>query len=313
MIQKEHVLEAVKMRDYVVPSDLIRQFNVNTFIIGAVLSDLVNDKKLAITTVKIGGSPAYYAPEKKENIQQLVKYLNEKDKVTFTILQAKKVLADAEQTPLVRVSLRAIKDYAKPIEVTANGETKLFWKWYLATDQEVQDGIRVSLLSSSQHKEVVVSQQVQPAQPIVQQSLEKIEKLSSDILVSKKQPKQKKLKEVKQEDAQQYLSPLPQDAFVQFVQSFLQKKGIAVQSLSLVKKLEVEGIISIPTAFGPVLYFCKAKQKKKCTETELGAAFIAGQLKKLPTLLLFSGEFSKKVTDKIENEYPNLKLLKMEE
>ena len=311
MIQKEHVLEAVKMKDYVVPSDLIRQFNVNTFIIGAVLSDLVSDKKLIATTVKIGGSPAYYAPEKKENIQQLVKYLNEKDKTTFTLLQNKKVLADTDQTPLVRVSLRTIKDYAKPIEVTINNETKLFWKWYLATDQEVQDGIRVSLLSSPQKEVIVPQQTVQPAQTVIHQSLEKITPAAS--LPLKKQPRQRKLKEVTQEIPQQALAPLPLDAFVQTVQSLLQKKGIAVHSLSLVKKGEVEGVVSIPTAFGPVTYFCKAKQKKKCTETELGAAFIAGQLKKLPTLLLFSGDISKKMNDGIERDYPNLKLLNMEE
>ena len=108
MIDKEHVLEVVRMKGLVVPSDLIRDFRTDTFIIGAVLSDLVHEKKLNVTAVKIGGSPVYYPPEQKEKIQDLFRYLNEKDKTTYELLKQQKVLSDTEQTPIVRVSLRNI-------------------------------------------------------------------------------------------------------------------------------------------------------------------------------------------------------------
>jgi len=61
----------------------------------------------------------------------LNKYLNEKDQRAYETLKKEKVLKDVELAPLLRVSLRSIKDYAKAIEVNDNNQTHLFWVWYL--------------------------------------------------------------------------------------------------------------------------------------------------------------------------------------
>ncbi|MEK6920879.1 MAG: hypothetical protein AABX82_03270, partial [Nanoarchaeota archaeon] len=172
MIDKQQVLSVVRMKGLVVPADLVREFHADTFIMGAVLSDLVHDKTIGITTVKIGGSPVYYPVENKEKLVDLYKYLNEKDKSTYVLLRDTKILLDTEQSPLVRFSLRNIKDYAKPIEVTAAGETKLFWKWYLATEQEVQEGLRT--LFSSQQTPVALAPVQQIISPLQQPSVSKI-------------------------------------------------------------------------------------------------------------------------------------------
>jgi len=80
------------------------------------------------------------------------------------------VVLDTEQSPLLRVSLRTIKDYAKPIEVTANGQTYLFWKWYLATEDIVNELVR---------KELGI-RPVAPKEELVQESKEQSQEEKKD-------------------------------------------------------------------------------------------------------------------------------------
>ncbi len=281
MINKEEVLLAVKAKGYVVPSDLIKQFHLDTFIMGAVLSDLVSEKKLFISSVKIGGSPVYYVPEAKEKLQELFKYLNEKDKQTYLLLQERIVLEDAVQTPLLRVSLRALKDYAKPLEVTSHGETKLFWKWYLAPEDTVNQNIRALLFS-----EPAPQLQTPPHTEPTQQATLSVE------------PQELKLKKQKEQQ--------PAEDFVQTVTSFFKEKNISFRDIIIIKKGEVDCIVEVPSPLGTIEYYCKAKNKKRCTEGEIASAFVAAQLKKLPALFLTQGEIPKKI--KIQ-DYPNMKIL----
>ncbi|MBI5003004.1 hypothetical protein HZC31_06465 [Candidatus Woesearchaeota archaeon] len=324
MIDKNQVLEVVRTKGYVVPSDLIREFRTDTFVMGAVLSDLVHDKKLGITSVKIGGSPAYYAIEQKEKLQDLFKYLHEKDRGTFELLRQQKVVLDTEQSPLFRVSLRAIKDYAKPIEVTANGQTYLFWKWYLATEQEINDSLRshfsrltaITPVSPAPPPLASYQQPVAPLQSVVQTAPLQV---SAEQLVSKKAPerRQKKVAQqqplvVPQEAPPAVLVPAD-DTFAQRVAVFFQTKNMQLLQFSVVKKGEIDCIVAVPTPFGSVQYYCKAKNKKKCSEGEIATAFVAGQMKKLPSLLLAPGEFPKKLLLSIDKDYPNMKLVQMED
>lgn len=322
MIDKNQVLEVVRVKGYVVPSDLTHEFRADTFVIGAVLSDLVHDKKLGITSVKIGGSPAYYALEQKEKLQDLFKYLNEKDRGTFELLRQQKVLADNEQSPLFRVSLRTIKDYAKPIEVTANGQTYLFWKWYLASEQEINEGLRsyfsrisaaVPVVPSSP---VVLPPPVAPLPPSVQ--------VQTPLVIVKPSLKKSPERKQKKISQQQPLVVVPQEAppavfipvddpFAQRVAVFFQTKNIGLLAFSVVKKGEIDCVIAVPTPVGFVQYYCKAKNKKKCSEGEIATAFVAGQMKKLPSLLLASGEFPKKLLATLDKDYPNMKLVQMED
>ncbi len=330
MIDKNQVFELVQAKGYVVPSDLIRQFHVDTFIMGAVLSDLVHDKKLAVSTVKIGGSPVYYPPEQKQKLVELFRYLNEKDRGTFSLLQEQKVLLDEAQTPLLRVSLRTIKDYAKPIEVTANGVTHLFWKWYLATDEEVHGLLKNLLVPLHAVKSVQpIPPIISPPAPLVQAVSEPIAPPLEKKKIKKSAPKQELQKpEASKQETLQELAPAsflpstqPQqllskqlpldDPFAQDVAQFFAKKGMRLSDFTLLKKGEIDCLVEIPSPIGSILYFCKAKNKKKCSEGEVATAFVAAQLKKLPAMLLTPGELPKKVQQKVATEYPNMKILQL--
>ncbi|PIN78608.1 hypothetical protein COV16_05780 [Candidatus Woesearchaeota archaeon CG10_big_fil_rev_8_21_14_0_10_34_8] len=330
MIDKDNVLQVVKMKGYVVPSDLTRQFHVDTFIMGAVLSDLVREKKLIISHVKVGRSPVYYPPEHKSKLQDLYNYLNEKDKQVYDLLKKEKVLRDTDQSPLIRVSLKTMRDYSKPIEVTVGDKTQIFYKWYLATDQEVHSALTNILASDikstqSENKSAIlnpiierklVEEKVVIEKPIVKENPIKKEVVGGPVI--KEKPAESKIID-KKEETQKHLEeadvPLNlqfDDQFAQEVVSYFTKKDIQIIHFKIIKKGEIDCVVKIPSPVGNITYFCKAKKKKKCNEGDIATAFVAAQMKKLPVLLLTPGIFPKKVMHKLPVEYPNTKVLQLE-
>ncbi len=329
MIDKEEVFQTIKTKGYVIPSDLTRQFRLDTFMVGAVLSDLVREKRLLISRVKIGGSPVYYIPEQREKLQNLSSYLNEKDKGTYQFLKEELVLCDTEQTPLVRVSLRNIKDYAKPIEVTVAGQTQLFWKWYLATDAEVHATITALL-----HRKFPQPSEKKPEDekialpsPSVEKQPSLLQEKQREFLQKKKpQKKQPAEKRIVQkpalEEVQHHLSfeasvvsqqPVfeSNDPFAHVVQDYFQTKQIQLVHFKTIKKGELECIVKVPSPLGAITYYCKAKKKKSCTEGDLATTFVAAQLRKLPALFLTTGQIPKKFSLQTVQDYPNLKIIQL--
>jgi hypothetical protein len=329
MIDKEEIFQVIKVKGYVIPSDLTRQFRLDTFMIGALLSDLVREKKLQISRVKIGSSPVYYILEQREKLQDLYSYLSEKDKQTYQLLKKELVLCDAEQTPLVRVSLRNIKDYAKPIEVTVAGQTQLFWKWYLTTDTEVHATIATLFnrkfpqhpQKTPEEKKIVLQAPSIEKQPVLLQEKQR-EPLRKQKL-QKKQPSEKRIVQEPVPDAVQHhlsfeehvVSRPPvfesNDPFAHVVQDYFQTKQIQLVHLKTIKRGELECLVKVPSSLGAITYYCKAKKKKSCTEGDLATAFVAAQLRKLPALFLTTGQIPKKFTLQVVQDYPNLKIIQL--
>ena len=167
-INKDEVLRLVQTRGPVIPNHIRKELDTDTVMVGAVLSQLISEGKLKVTTVKIGGSPNYYAPGSEAKLVDLIKYLNEKDRRVAEMLMDQKVMKDSDQDPLVRVSLRNIKDYAKPLEVTIKGKVEVYWKWFLLSAQEAED---------------LLAQQINPKKPEkpVVKAPEKVPEVKEDI------------------------------------------------------------------------------------------------------------------------------------
>jgi len=131
LLNKEDVLKYVQFKGPLIPVHLVSLLKSNTIMIGAALSELASDGKVKISHMKVGGSPLYFVDSQRAKLQDFYKYLNEKDRRTFDELKRQKVLRDSVVTPLLRISLRNIKDFAVPIEIEHNSVKELFWRWYL--------------------------------------------------------------------------------------------------------------------------------------------------------------------------------------
>ena len=93
---------------------------------------------------------------------------------------------------------------------------------------------------------------------------------------------------------------------------FFEKNKIKVISNEIVKKnSEIDFIVEIPSVVGNLQYYCKAKNKKRINDSDLSNAFVKGQFKKLPVLVISPGELSGKAQEILAKELNNITFKKM--
>jgi hypothetical protein len=135
---RTQIINLLRERGPLVQNEIKRALGGDTLIFGAILSELKSRGLVEMTQVKKGGSSFYYVPELREQVAQLIEFLNPKDQVTVRRLQEQKVLNEANEELFTRVSFRNIPDFAKPFMMqTPQGEYR-FWRYYLVGEQEAR-------------------------------------------------------------------------------------------------------------------------------------------------------------------------------
>ena len=244
----------------------------------------------------------------------LLKYtsnLNEKEAKALELLKENKVLRDSEQAPVVRVALREIKDFAMPLNVKYSDTSEIFWKWFLASDEEAGKIIKSKLDIFEKEDKIEVKEET------------KIQTESKKDVQQKEVPVEKKIEEKPIEKVQQQLKetvekPIEkrgrkpkeaskEDEFMKDIMKFFEKNKIIIISTEIVKKnSEIDFIIEIQSVVGNLQYYCKAKNKKRISDSDLSNAYVKGQFKKLPVIVLAPGELSTKALEMMKKELNNL-------
>ncbi len=316
---RDRILAMVEQKP-VQPIVVAKELSTNSMLSSAMLSEMSEKGLLKVSHLKVGSSPLYYHPDHPEHLLDYVQHLNEKDRKTVAALKEKSVMRDTALDPLTRVSLRNIKDFAKPLDVVIDGVKELFWKFYLLTDEQAADAIRQLLQkqapmpesqpaeaqkpqkqrrqSAKKQKVAVEPQQttIAPQAPASAAPAESRAAQKPTITV----PEAKAVEEQKPiapaEAAQQALAG--DDPFLQRLMAFFASNNITViEQVALKKKNEYDFVLSIASPVGQLHYYCKAKNKAKIGEADLSHAYVQGQLKKLPVLFLSPGTLTKPASE----------------
>ena len=154
MIDKERILGYIRRNGPVIPAQISKEINQNILMSSAVLSEMVSTKELRVSGLKIGGSPLYYLEGQEPQLINFAGKMNPRDKPAFEMLKDRKVLRDSFLPPPLRVSLRALKDFAVPLQVTLNDKKEIFWKWFLLPNSDAELSIKDILgITAAQEKE----------------------------------------------------------------------------------------------------------------------------------------------------------------
>ncbi len=281
--KSDRVLELVKRKGPVIPSDISKDIGDSIMITSALLSELASKKSVRISHVKVGGTPLYYAPGQESRLQEYTRYLHEKEKKAYDMLKTQFVIRDKALEPVMRVALREIKDFAAPLTVQSPEGIEIFWKWYLMSNQEAEVKIKEIL----EEREEAVKEEVKK---------EALQAPTQQLL----QPKEQKPKPRKAGKA-------VSDDFANKIYEYFRKNGIEIiEQRFNKKKTDAEFIVSVPSQVGSIKYYCKAKQKGLCNDADLSTAYVQGQAKKLPVLFLTAGKLTKKATQMLEKEFSTI-------
>ena len=302
MDNQEKVIHTIRIRGPVIPAQISKVIGTDILIASAMLSELVSKNVLKISHVKFGSTPLYYLPGQESRLQDFAKNLHEKEKRAYDLLMQKKILRDKITEPVVRVALRNIKDFAVPLQVKINDNVEIFWKWYLITNEEAA-GIIKGMVKLDKPKEP--KKEIKPAQEtIIKKEQEKPREEQKEI---KKEEVKERLPE--KEEKKTFVDKTAEDAFLNEIKKFLEKNNIELVEEKIVKKKsDLDLVVEVPSAVGSLTYYCKAKSKKRISDSDLSSAFVQGQLKKLPVLFLIKGDLTKKAKEMLSKEFKNIKI-----
>ncbi|MBI2549998.1 hypothetical protein HYV83_02350 [Candidatus Woesearchaeota archaeon] len=314
----DRVKQLVRMRGPVIPSQISKEIGTNILMASAILSELASKNDVKISSVKFGGTPLYYVVGQEPKLQNYTASLQQKEKEALEQLKANGVLRDRSMEPATRFALRQIKDFAKPLEANINGETEIFWKWYLLANEDAETSIKklMGIVEEKQPQtqqapqlqqplqeafatariEAVVGTSAQEAKPLIVQTTQ--QQQQTVLMPSSEIPKPRGKKPASQKTQ----IAASESEFAKTINEFFAKSSIEIELQVSASKSEAQYVVLLPSPVGKLRYYCVAKNKKTCTDADISSAIVQGQLKKLPVLLLAKGELSKKAHELLSKE-----------
>ncbi len=293
---KERILSVLRANGPSFPAKISRETGVSPLFTAAILSEMVAEKRLTVSAMKVGSSPIYILPGQEAQLEHFSSYLNHKEREAFDLIKTGQVLDDEAQDPAIRVALRKLKDFAHPVVVRNDDQEKLFWKYFLATDETVRSKVETVLdippmkapqkvhvepIEEREKMTVPRSKKESPDQTVTEALIPEVATAPEPIKAAPKAQKSKK-----------------ESQFALKLKDYLLGKEIELLQELLVKPREFAGKVRIDTPFGKQEFYLIAKDKKKITEDELIIAVQRAQAEKMPALIMAPGE-----PDKLAAQY----------
>jgi hypothetical protein len=341
---KEKIVTILKMKGPTIPVHIAKEIGMSMLFTSAFLSELLSDKKVKMSHMRVGNSPVYFVPGQESQLEKFSSYLRSKEKDAFALLQEKRFLKDSEQSPPIRVALREIRDFA--ISFRNNGE--LYWKYLTTPESEFKHDIK----SIEEHryieakpkvfdnKERQISEKIiediktevikiieeketeKPEEIIIKDEIEieeipgeeKEELEEQEIQTSAKHPEErpkkvKKIKIAKPQKASKKKSPQKKDnEFFEKIKEFLSKETIEILNVESFNKNEI--LLRIKSEGNEKLLV--AYNKKKITDKDIINANKKASQLNLKYTILSMGEPSKKLSNLIESAQNLEKMEKIE-
>jgi len=301
---KEKILQFINENGPALPLQIAKLIGSDSLMASAHLSEMVANKRILVSKIKVGGSPLYFLPGQEAKLQSFSNHLGEKEQKVYEYLKQKKIVKDNELSPLFRVIMRDLKDFAIPLQVKYKDTTHIFWRWVILPGDDAKKLIE-SEFGEKQHPQ---KQQKKPDSfAKVQSKLP--QKLPRQQPISPKRTSQRKLKGPAKAQPKPTQQP---DPFLKKIINYFNDNNVhIIEKTDIRKGAEYEFVVELSSAVGALTYFCKAKNKKKINDGDVSSTFIRSQSKKLPPLFLTTGKLTKKAQELVEKEFQGMAVKKI--
>ena len=288
---KEKMLSIFESRGPSLPVHIAKETDLSILFASAFLSELIAEKKLRISSMKVGNSPLYFLSGQEPMLENFSEYLKGKEKEAFNILKEKKFMKDSETEPPIRVALREIKDFAIPFKV----EGDIYWKYFTADENEFIASKFVEDKPKFFHKIQFVEKKPEVFEETIEESIPKaIVEMEKEL--SEKIPGGKLSRTKTKKTLPKKKKPKENEKFLDLVKEFLSKSSVEIISIEglkkdeLILKVKVHGEEQILAAYN----------KRKISEKDIIKASKKASEFNLRYSVLSMGELPRKISDLIE-------------
>ncbi|MFH1503443.1 MAG: hypothetical protein ABIE36_02190 [Candidatus Diapherotrites archaeon] len=285
---REKILSILRMRGPLLPVHIANETGLSMLFSSAFLSELLSDKKIRISYMKIGSSPIYFLPGHEYQLERYSHHLKSREKDAFLLLKEKKIIKDSKQEPAIRVALRSIRDFAMPFK--RNNE--IFWRYFTIPESEFREEIE------PKKQEIIQGKEPGKREPIPEKEAEKPKIINLNILEKTEETKKLPRKSTtKRKPAQKKSIQNKNEKFFNQVKEFLSKEPIEILNIEGFGKDEI--LLRIKTENEEKLLI--AYNKKKISENEIIKANKKASELSLRYIILSMGEPAKKLADLIDS------------
>ena len=297
----EKIINVLKERGPSLPINIAKALQISSLFVSAFLSELTNQKRIMVSSLKVGGSPLYYMDGQHEKLEDYYKYLHPREAEAFLLLREHRVLKDDDQDPATRVALRSIRDFSVGFKMN----DEIYWR-FVSVPKEDVDGILGG--ASSPHKSSKVDRSsIDPS--TLPPSLKGMDEQSRSSLVTQvtKNEFNNPLvsKDVKKKKGK------PKSEFVDRVIGFIGNKNLEIIEEKSWKAKEYNCVVRVKSELGSMDFLTQAKDKKTITEGDFKKLLSSAQSIPLPAFMLYTGEISKKAKEYLDKYRSVLKAKKM--
>ncbi|MEI7718575.1 MAG: hypothetical protein WCI72_01810 [archaeon] len=135
---KKKILAFLDQNGPSLPVPIAKHVALQPMFASAILSELLNEKRVKTSSLKVGTSPLYLIPGQEHKLEAFADNLTGVEKEAYLILRDNKLLEDQSQEPRIRVAFRGLKDFAIPTQMGA----KLFWKYFTVSNEKVRSALQ---------------------------------------------------------------------------------------------------------------------------------------------------------------------------
>jgi len=135
---KKKILEYLDKHGPSLPVPVAKHVGLQPMFASAILSELLNEKRVKTSSLKIGTSPLYLIPGQEYKLEAFTENLGGVEKEAYLLLKDNRLIEDQAQEPRIRVALRGLKDFAIPTQMN----DKLFWKYFTVSNNKVREALQ---------------------------------------------------------------------------------------------------------------------------------------------------------------------------
>lgn len=324
---KERILNFLERRGPSLPVHIAKETGLSILFASAFLSEILSEKKIKMSYMRIGASPLYFLPGQETFLENFSHTLKKKEKEAFVALKEQRFLKDAEVEPAIRVALREIRDFAVPFQ----NEEGIFWRYYKIPESEFyekkkqeelrkierqQEKIYTQEISNISHinaekiheiQETKREQEIQedkdekmkitPRRVEVGDIFDKSSKSEKNAEKGSKKTEKKKTAAKKEKKPEKKSSQKSNASkFFNRVKTYLSEKEIEILDIEEATNTE----IALKVRENQKEYLIVAYSKKKITEQEITKAHKKSVEMQIPYKILALGEPLKKLDNLIE-------------
>src|SRR3989344_1899038 len=309
---KEKILKYLSEKGPVLPVNVAKHIGLNSLFASAFLSELSSEKFVKISDMKVGGSPLYYLPSKINMLENFINSLNGREKEACLLLKEKGILEDVNQHPVIRVALRALKDFAIPFKK----DNQVFWRYFTFSEESVREKIegpieikkheieapKAEEAESALKKQIEEKNNERTELDKIRQELElernELKKLKKQIEEKNNETKENiKEKETKEKQKVKIkLKPLADEKFLNEIKGILERKKIELLAIESFDRKQVFAKVKLNNQD----HFFAAYDKKRIDDEDLFKAYKKAQILGLPYSILAKGDTSKKTKEAID-------------